>query len=284
MTEQSRELFSIIVVTLNPGEKLIETMDSIRKQTFRDYQVVVKDGGSKDGSMEKLADYLEHWQEGAGQVETVSCPDSSIYDGMNQAVSYAKGDYLYFLNCGDLFAAEDALEQVAEIVLQDREKGQEAQIYYGDILDVLRNQVVSSNPRMDAFACYRHVPCHQACLYFRELFAQRGYRTEYRVRADYEHFLWCFFEKKVRLRYVPVTLAAYEGGGFSETRENRRRSAREHKKITALYISKEQRFGYRMILLLTLAPLRRILARSPVFAGVYQKCKSFVYGIYGKRK
>lgn len=80
------------------------------------------------------------------------------------------------------------------------------------------------------------------------------------------------------MRYIPVTLAAYEGGGFSETKENRRRSAKEHKEITALYMSKGQRFCYRMILLLTLAPLRRALAESPGFAGVYQKCKTKIYG------
>lgn len=274
-------MFSIIVVALNPGGKLIETFESIRKQTFTDYQVVVKDGGSTDGSMEKLTAYLEQWQEGIGRVEIAACRDSSIYDGMNQAVNYAKGDYLYFLNCGDLFANENALKLIAEAVIRDREKGQEAQLYYGDILDVLRGQVVSSNPHMDAFACYRHVPCHQACFYSRELFATRGYRPKYRVRADYEHFLWCFFEKKARLCHVPVTLAAYEGGGFSETKENRRRSAREHSEITALYMSKGQRFRYRMILLLTLAPLRRKLAESVRFAGFYQKCKS---RLYRKRK
>lgn len=271
-------LFSILVVSLNPGDKLIETIESIRQQTFTDYQVVVKDGGSKDGSMEKLNEYLRQWQESAGRVEIVVCKDSSIYDGMNQAVSHAKGQYLYFLNCGDYFADEDALKQVVEAVLQDREKGQEAGLYYGNILDVLRGQVVSSNPHIDAFACYRHVPCHQACVYSRELFAERGYRPEYRVRADYEHFLWCFFEKKAQMRYVPVTLAAYEGGGFSETKENRKRSAREHKEITALYMSKGQRLGYRMLLLLTLAPLRGKLAESPKFAGIYQKAKAKIYG------
>ena len=270
-------LFTIIVVALNPGNKLIETIDSIRRQTFTDYQVLVKDGGSQDDSQQQLSAYLQNWPSVAERVQVEMQKDGSIYEGMNQAISYAKGSYLYFLNCGDLLASEDALQLAADEILQDRREQKEAKLYYGDILDVLRNQVVSSNPHMDAFACYRNLPCHQACLYAKELFAERGYDTKYRVRADYEHFLWCFFEKKVQPRYIPVILAAYEGGGFSETKENRKRSAEEHKEITARYMSAGQRFRYRMILILTLAPVRGKLAESPRFAGYYQHLKSLLY-------
>ena len=269
-------LFSILVVSLNPGDKLVETIESIRKQNFTDYQVVVKDGGSKDGSMEKLNEYLKQWQEGAGRVEIVVCKDSSIYDGMNQAVSHAKGQYLYFLNCGDSFADEDALKQVAEAVLQDREKGQEARLYYGNILDVLRGQVVSSNPHIDAFACYRHVPCHQACIYSGELFAERGYRPEYRVRADYEHFLYCFYEEKAKTFCMPHVICFYEGGGYSETAKNRKISARQHREITKKYMGSKA-LCYRLIMLLTLAPLRTKLSQSKYFSHFYNAIKTTIY-------
>ena len=150
-------------------------------------------------------------------------------------------------------------------------------IFYGDIYDALRGQVVASNPHMDDFACYRNVPCHQACIYHHSLFAERGYEPIYRVRADYEHFLWCFFRGHARPRYIPVTLASYEGGGFSETPENRKRSAREHREITALYMSRGQRLRYRLILLATLAPLRTRMAESPVWSGLYNTCKKRIY-------
>ena len=83
--------FSIIVVCLNAGDKLNDTLDSIFAQDFQDYEVVVKDGGSKDGSIEgmrkdeRIRLYIEQ--------------DKSIYDAMNQAVGYAKGEYIIFLNC-----------------------------------------------------------------------------------------------------------------------------------------------------------------------------------------
>lgn len=268
-------MFSILVVSLNPGGKLVETMKSIAGQTNTDYEVIVKDGGSGDGSLDALRSYLQG-QELAKRVRILEQPDSSIYEGMNQAADAARGEYYYFLNCGDAFASEQALEQTAQEIGRG-EKQPLSQIFYGDIYDALRGQVVASNPHMDDFACYRNVPCHQACLYHHSLFAERGYNSKYRVRADYEHFLWCYFCKDARPVYIPVTLASYEGGGFSETPENRKRSAREHREITAQYMGKGQLLKYRLIMLATLAPLRTKMAESPAWSGLYNKCKKLLY-------
>lgn len=301
-------MFSILIVSLNPGGKLVDTMRSVISQNYRDYEVVVKDGGSRDGSLEAL----RTWLDGRERVRILEQPDTGIYEGMNQAASAARGEYLYFLNCGDAFASDQALARAAEEIRgclgradcelgsartpgasQEADRGTSRartpgeshdpapddgpRIFYGDIYDALREQVVASNPHMDDFACYRNVPCHQACIYHHSLFAERGYEPIYRVRADYEHFLWCFFRGHARPRYIPVTLASYEGGGFSETPENRKRSAREHREITALYMSRGQRLRYRLILLATLAPLRTRMAESPVWSGFYNTCKKRIY-------
>ena len=268
-------MFSILVVSLNPGDKLVETMKSIAGQTNTDYEVIVKDGGSGDGSLDALRSYLQG-QELAKRVRILEQPDSSIYEGMNQAADAARGEYYYFLNCGDAFASEQALEQTAQKIGRSANQPP-SQIFYGDIYDALRGQVVASNPHMDDFACYRNVPCHQACLYHHSLFDERGYNPKYRVRADYEHFLWCYFCKDARPMYIPVTLASYEGGGFSETPENRKRSAREHREITAQYMGKGQLLKYQLIMLVTLAPLRTKMAESPAWSGLYNKCKKLLY-------
>ncbi len=265
---------SIIVVCLNPGQKLIDTMESVLSQSFGDYEVVVKDGFSKDGSIDALKAWLETTgAKIAGKVHIHQLQDKSIYEAMNQAVQLANGEFLYFLNCGDNFYSSEALSNaVAEM-----EKYPEGQLFYGNVYDVIRESVVQSNPNMDAFGCYRHVPCHQACIYHKDLFVERGYKPEYRVRADYEHFLWCFFEKKVKPQYVPVVLANYEGGGFSETKENRARSLREHKEIVATYMSKAQLAKYKAIMLLSLQPVRSWMAESKVFGGFYQAIKKMLY-------
>ncbi len=270
--------FSILVVSLNSGEKLLETVKSILSQNFPDYEVVVKDGGSKDDSIATLEAYLQACPAYADKVNIISRKDTGIYEGMNQATKEAKGEYYYFLNCGDLFVDDEVLAKISDGMDAALKHGSPAKIFYGDIYDNLREQRVPSNPRIDAFGCYRNVPCHQACIYHYSLFEERGYEPKYRVRADYEHFLWCFFCKDAKPEYIDVVIASYEGGGFSETKENRVRSKNEHKEITEKYMSKGQLLRYKLTLAVTLAPLRTKMAESPKWAGFYNKCKGLLYG------
>lgn len=270
-------MFSVIVVALNPGDKLIQTIDSVKKQGYQDYEILVKDGGSKDGSIEALKELLKKETEAfQNKVIIVEKPDTSIYDGMNQAIKEAKGQFLYFLNCGDFLAEETILEEIVTYITSMPED-KTPKILYGDIFDTSRDSKVASNPNINGFACYRNVPCHQACIYEYTLFEERGYETKYKVRGDYEHFLWCFYEKKVRPQYMPIVIAKYEGSGFSEMTSNLKCSAKEHEEITKLYMKKSERWKYKAILWLTLAPVRTKIANSPAMAGFYNKCKNLVY-------
>ena len=153
-------------------------------------------------------------------------------------------------------------------------------IFYGDIYERLTGGRVASNPSMDAFGCYRNVPCHQACFYDKRLLTDRGFDIGYRVRADYEHFLWSFYRAQALTVYLPVTVALYEGDGFSETKENVRISKREHKQIVGKYMPPAKVLQYRLLMLLTLAPVRTYLSRSPVTARLYQTGKGKVYEVY----
>lgn len=89
--------FSILVVCLNPGDKLKKTLESIRGQTFGGYEVIIKDGMSSDGSRT----YAEALQKEIPSLRFIEKEDTGIYDAMNQAAAQARGKYLYFLNCGD---------------------------------------------------------------------------------------------------------------------------------------------------------------------------------------
>ena len=114
--------FSIIVVCLNPGTKLNQTLDSILAQNCPDFEVIVKDGGSRDGSIESMRT--------DGRIHLYQEPDHSIYEAMNQAVSHVTGDYILFLNCGDLFYDKEVLAHTAQFMEQHPMKLQG--IYYGD--------------------------------------------------------------------------------------------------------------------------------------------------------
>lgn len=279
----TKKTFSIIVVCYNAGEKLHKTIASIREQTEDDYEIIVQDGLSTDGSVEVLS--------AGADLRLFRERDEGIYDAMNRAVSHAGGKYLFFLNCGDYFADEEVLAKVKReiekcdrachkdsVQKQGKGKRRPPRIFYGNIRERATGAHVMSNPVIDDFACYRNVPCHQACFYDRRLLVKRGFRTCYRVRADYEHFLWCHYRAHAITVYMPLTVASYEGEGFSESGENRRRSAAEHVHIVKKYMSRGRILQYRMIMILTLAPLRTFLASHEATAGVYQKIKAGLYG------
>ena len=270
--------FSILVVCLNAGEKLQRTVESIIRQTCTDYEIGIKDGGSVDESLNLLPD--------DPRITVVRKKDSGIYDAMNQAVLEAQGEYVYFLNCGDVFHEETVLQTISdEIDRKNRQDGDSNQrdggktpdIVYGNIYDMLTRSTVFSNPSMDAFGCYRNVPCHQACFYKKQLVSEHPFSLEYQVRADYEQFLWCFFKARAALLYVPVLIADYEGGGFSESKSNLKKSALEHKKIVGTYMTKGQLIKYKAIMILTLAGFRTYLSHHPVWGKLYNDLKKKLY-------
>ena len=268
------KLLSIIVVALNPGEKLKETLESIAGQTFKDYEVIIKDGCSTDGSLEQIEE--SGLLKSLSEVSVFRKEDTGIYDGMNQAVSHAKGKYFQFLNCGDRYYNENVLKDTAEFIRNHEKDDDRACIFYGSQYNDRQQCVVTSAPEINDFSCFRNVPCHQVCFYDSRLFSKRSYRTEYRVRADYEHFLYCIYEEKAETAAMPVTVCHYEGGGFSETPENREISKQEHREITDSYMGRKAKW-YRFVMILSLAPVRTRLAESKTFSGLYNKIKSFFY-------
>ena len=130
-----KPFFTIIIVCLNPGEKLAGTLKSVEKQTFHNYEVIIKDGLSKDGSLSYAYDLQRVWEkeqgcvfgeanaggmeEGTGKengkdirsIAVISKKDAGIYDAMNQAAAEARGNYLYFLNCRNDIAYLRALSK-----------------------------------------------------------------------------------------------------------------------------------------------------------------------------
>ena len=141
----------------------------------------------------------------------------------------------------------------------------------------MQDTIIYSAPQINDFTCYRNVPCHQVCFYDYRLFEKRAYELKYKVRADYEHFLYSIYEENAKGVSMPIIVASYEGGGFSETRENRKQSAMEHKEITKRYLGKAKVFKYQMIMWLTLAPVRTWIAENPALSGVYNGVKNTIY-------
>jgi glycosyltransferase involved in cell wall biosynthesis len=198
---------SIITVNLDDRAGLVRTLESIGRQTFTDREVIVVDGGSRDGSLEVIRAH-------AGVVtDFVSEPDEGIFDAQNKGTRRARGTYCLYLNAGDVFASDDALERFfgAGPATED--------ILYGDVVIEEvdgRRRVELSPPKLTWAFFMRTTLPHQSTAFRRALFDRVGpYDTTLRIAGDYEFFLRSVVVRGATTRHVPVPLAVYVMGGRS---------------------------------------------------------------------
>ncbi len=294
----SKSFFTIVVVSYNPGDKLFETIDSIEKQTFKDYRILVKDGMSTDGSIEKLkADYdiSENIIDDSKRITLVESCDNGIYHGMNIATAFLAENYkelpvgespsfIFFLNCGDTFRNPDVLNDVHDFILDKQQKSGTTipTIFYGDIFEITTGYKVSSNPHIDDYACYRNLPSHQACFYDERLIYKNPFDLNYKVRADYEQFLRCYYRDKAETVYMPLIISNYEGGGYSD--QNKKISEQERKEIIKHYLTGAQIRKYDFLRVATLSKVRTLLSSNKATAGVYNSIKNAIYKLRDKKE
>ena len=271
--------FSIITASFNPGDKLLFTINSILKQELQDFEIIVKDGGSKEEELEKLQQEKEVQQAIIERkLKLIIEPDRNVYDGMNQALEACEGEYILFLNCGDKFHDKNVLLKVAEEIDKEEDRSRDAAvIYYGNTYCMRTGSTVHSAPEITGFTCYRNIPCHQSCFYDRRLFQKKKYDVGLHIRADYDHFLWCFYQGQAEFQYMDIVVADYEGGGISEKIENRKADRSEHEIVIRRYMRTGEILKYKGIMMLTLGPIRRWIAESSSFSGIYHRMKNWIY-------
>lgn len=255
--------YSIITVCLNPGDSLKKTLDSIKAQTYPDYEVIIKDGGSTDNSLANVPKDM--------RFRIMYGSDKGIYDAMNLAVKGALGDVVLFMNAGDLFYDEHVLEKMAEKISKAKLKA--PFIAYGDMFSLRANTIVKASSKVTPMVCYNYIACHQATLYSTDVVRDNPFDIRYKIRADYDLFLKCFFGEKASFYYLDMPVCKYEGGGYSEKKDNRERDQKEHEHIVNRYIPKKVRVLCKLRLLLTFHKLRGVIAKSRVFGGVYEKIR-----------
>lgn len=273
--------FTIYTTCYNAGDKLNKTIQSVLNQTYPDYEIIIKDGKSTDGCVDDLLQDPEVTAEVAsGRIRLMVESDDGVYDGMNQALGWVKGDYVIFMNCGDTFYDENVLLKVSAFIesksnqVEDEEVGD---ILYGDVYCENRNAVDPAPRIIDGFTCYRNIPCHQACFYKKELFGEKRYDTELKIRADYDHFLWCIYKANAKAEFMGFTVATYEGDGISETEQNEKLDQQEHELVIKRYMSEADIRSYKTKMALTLLPLRKKIAKSKTLSGIYSAVKNVIY-------
>lgn len=193
---------SIITVCLNATDTIDATIKSVQNQNFKDFEYIVVDGGSIDGTVALLEKCK---QENMLQYKSES--DGGIYDAMNKGIKLATGKWIYFLGSDDIFFDNGVLERLFCI----NEK--EAQIIYGNV-KYLHSGIIYDGPFDHEKISLKNI-CHQAMFVQKSLFEQIGFfKTKYKVSADHE-FNLRWMGLNIPSMYVPETIAVYNEKGFS---------------------------------------------------------------------
>ncbi len=167
---------SIVTINYNNLVGLKKTIDSVVAQTLRDYEWIVIDGGSTDGSKELIEQYQSHFAYWCSE------PDKGIYNAINKGISHAHGDFVQFLNSGDWLFEDTTLEKVFSQIDNKND------IYYGDMVQVNDGEKLNPLSYPDElgffFFPYNNI-CHQATFYRRSLFDNNPYDESFFIVSDW---------------------------------------------------------------------------------------------------
>lgn len=196
---------SIITVNLNNKEGLKKTIDSVIAQSFHDYEWIVIDGGSTDGSRELIEQFAERF------AYWISEPDKGIYNAMNKGIRVAKGDYLLFLNSGDYLWKGNVLKKVFSNDLSDDfvycdDGGSEGVVVNG-----------GSPTKIDLHFLYTYTICHQTIFHRRELFAHSLYDEKFTIVADWKFLYQKIVKENCSYRKLPILLCVLQPGSSYDT-------------------------------------------------------------------
>jgi glycosyltransferase involved in cell wall biosynthesis len=194
---------SIIIPTFNSAKTLAVCLDSILKQSFTDFEVLIMDGLSTDNTLEIVKSYDDV------RLIISSEKDNGIYDAMNKGITKAKGTWLYFMGSDDSLYESNTIEQFLKI-----EGLENNEIVYGNVYST------RFNGRYDGLFTYSKLMskniCHQAIFFRKSIFAKIGkFNLNYKSHADWDHNIRWFFSSKISKIYTNQIIANYADGGFS---------------------------------------------------------------------
>ena len=216
--------FSIITINFNNKKGLEYTTESIKKQTFVDYEWIVVDGGSTDGSLEFIQRKVEEsdvW---------ISEPDDGVYNAMNKGIKLASGEYTIFMNAGDRFHSSSVLEDCSHIT-EDLAAGATDCVLFSDKESPLFVKRLNVPLQMTAKHIIAYGINHQSVFIRTALLKKRLYDESLKFVSDYKFFLQVLIEDNCSYQSLPVIVSDYDFSGMTSIQENQVRQDEERVKV-----------------------------------------------------
>ena len=226
---------TVVTAVLNDAGHIEQTILSVISQTDIEIEYIIVDGGSKDGTLELIGKYKDKIS------LLISEPDRGVYDAMNKGIKYSTGDFVYFINSGDVLLNPSILSKIKLEELKERNA-----IIYGNVVVAYGNIEALEKPRpfFNSKMKFKGIGiCHQSMFFPGKLIRNEKYDLSYKIAADYD-LVYRLWRKGTEFLYRDLTIAKYDWGkGISSNpyklldvyRENARVC---HQQLNPLYWAK----------------------------------------------
>lgn len=206
-------LFTVVTVCLNCATTLRDTLESVLAQDWDDFEYVVIDGGSTDGSLALIEDYARRFQARGIEMHWRSGPDQGIYDAMNKALGVARGAWVHFLGGDDFYYRPDALRQVAKVI---GDGATTTNLVLSPVIQVdgRRQAQRVEHPLPISFLRWGMLP-HQGAFIRTALHRELPFDQRYRLAADYDFFLALERRGALHAQTIALALVCFSTAGVS---------------------------------------------------------------------
>lgn len=202
---------SIITVTYNSSKTLKDTIESVLKQTYKNYEHIIVDGLSKDNTMEIVKEYETKYD---GKLKYISEKDSGLYDAMNKGIKMAIGDIIGILNSDDIYAHENVLQEIVEKFKETNCDGTYASLIFMDEETMKKPQRIWNSPKGKLKNGWH--PAHPTLYLKKEVYDKIGlFNLNYRIAADYDFMIRVMKNEKIKLEYINDYIVHMRTGGAS---------------------------------------------------------------------
>jgi glycosyltransferase involved in cell wall biosynthesis len=199
---------SIITVNLNNAGGLRKTLNSVAVQTFNDYEHIIIDGGSNDGSVEVIKEYEKQYNGIENSLYWVSEPDKGIYNAMNKGIKVAKGEYCLFLNSGDWLIEKIGLKTIFDLVLGE-------DIIYCD-LQYSNFKTISYPDHITLRHFMAGTIGHPSSFTKTDVLKKFNlFNENYKIIADWEFFIRAIIINQCSYKHINYVLTYFEQNGIS---------------------------------------------------------------------
>lgn len=206
---------SVITVTYNSAATVRDTIESVLRQEYKDYEYLVIDGGSKDTTVDIIKEYEPKF---GGRMRWISEKDKGMYDAINKGIRMATGDVVGIINSDDFYHRSDIFDVIANAFKENTE----FEAVYGDVRFVHPDNLEKT---VRYYSCkhwkpwrfrFGWMPAHPTFFTYKVNFEKYGYyQYDYHIAADYELLIRHLYTNHVPAKYVPVDFMKMRTGGRS---------------------------------------------------------------------